>query len=1294
MKTLLSISILVLLIKVNFPILDSTRSVEIQNAEDKSFNPELYQELFSCNAEAGVISIVDTPSCPGDSLIIQIVGQAQDSILKNVVLLTDTSGLIIKSDSNGHFYNLRPNYYKVFSYNFERNNSLFPVDSISQIDCSIACCDLDSLGIILWVGDTIKPSISCPGDTTIYLPDSSCTDTLILLSPDASDNCGLKTVNNNLGINAGDFIVLTPDTVSVQWTATDSSNLSSSCIQHIIVKDSFPLTLWGCPKDDTLYVSPSNCWKTHLWLAPIAYDNCSARLDSNFSGRPSLHLGLNSFIYYAIDAIDASDDTTICQFTFTLNDTVRPTIRCPSDSILAANSNCEANWSWLSFILAVDNCPRISTISTIPVSGTSLGLGIHTISAFVTDSTGNQGSCQFNVTVVDTMPPVMSNCSTLVFDLASDSCDKHINWLHTFTDNCDPAPQITYLPSLDTLYPLGNHQISVHLQDSAGNVDSSCVFTLVIRDNHSPVFHSCPQDTVLNILPDSCSLPVTWSQPIVSDNCSHSLVTTPVSGSVFQVGRTRVVSTATDPSSNISRCSFWVEIKDTIAPVFSNCPTFIQIPNDSSRCGANYSWPYLTIIENCTYTDICTPPQGSFFPVGNTQVVCTVTDSSGNQDHCQFQIKVTDNEAPVFSVCPRDTMIFATNQNCDRYHCWNVQVVDNCGVDSLVWRVNNSSFRQTTQTSFCKTFTIGSNLMQYQAFDAAGNKKECLFRIRIIDNLKPHFTDFPGDTTIFLHPDSCFVTYNWLFPEAEDNCGNVTIIPPSISPPHRFSIGKYTLTYTARDWLNLDTTQAFTIEVIDTVGPRFINCLDSIVVFVESGQCSKIVSWDSLLIEENCGILDFSCTHSPGDTFPIGLSIVYCVAIDSSDNKDSCIFDIRVEDNEAPIILNCHRREIFADLAGCKLKTSSIPLFETEDNCGVTSQEFIPVGPYPEGENQILLIVKDSSGNESTCEFKLEVKNTVSFQVQSSYRLCRGDSVQFNAVGASAYQWEPMLYLDANNIANPISKPRNPITYQVTGFDQYCQQQKNVTLQVYAALTTQLDIWDSTLCLGDSTYLSAAGGVSYSWSNGFLGNYQWVAPSQNTSYTVRAYDSMGLCDGGDKSVNVQVFSLPFTDFTPNPSFGNDPLYVQFHNTSIGAIRYEWFWLNRYQSNERNPVFTFKDTGTFSIKLVTIGPNDCMTEVEKIVRVDKRIFYLPNAFSPNGDNHNDEFFIPISGYRSFNLIILNRWGKVMFQTNDFSQKWDGKYKGSHVPEAVYFFSLKLIDYNGQIDEKMGSIILFR
>jgi gliding motility-associated-like protein len=87
-------------------------------------------------------------------------------------------------------------------------------------------------------------------------------------------------------------------------------------------------------------------------------------------------------------------------------------------------------------------------------------------------------------------------------------------------------------------------------------------------------------------------------------------------------------------------------------------------------------------------------------------------------------------------------------------------------------------------------------------------------------------------------------------------------------------------------------------------------------------------------------------------------------------------------------------------------------------------------------------------------------------------------------------------------------------------------------------------------------------------------------------------------------------------------------------------------------------------------------------------------FAPNAFTPNADGYNDEFYLKGVFIGEFQLMIFDRWGKKVFESRDLYQGWDGTYKGQSAPEGVYTFVAKGIGYNNLRHEINGTVTLIR
>ena len=107
-------------------------------------------------------------------------------------------------------------------------------------------------------------------------------------------------------------------------------------------------------------------------------------------------------------------------------------------------------------------------------------------------------------------------------------------------------------------------------------------------------------------------------------------------------------------------------------------------------------------------------------------------------------------------------------------------------------------------------------------------------------------------------------------------------------------------------------------------------------------------------------------------------------------------------------------------------------------------------------------------------------------------------------------------------------------------------------------------------------------------------------------------------------------------------------------------------------------------------------NEQIVSVSNTIAVDKPLtLYAPNAFSPDGDGVNDHFSVKGQGAENFSLEIYNRWGQLVYQSDNLNSEWDGQYRGSQVPMGTYVYQVKAISVNGDNTMvKKGAVVLVR
>jgi gliding motility-associated-like protein len=205
--------------------------------------------------------------------------------------------------------------------------------------------------------------------------------------------------------------------------------------------------------------------------------------------------------------------------------------------------------------------------------------------------------------------------------------------------------------------------------------------------------------------------------------------------------------------------------------------------------------------------------------------------------------------------------------------------------------------------------------------------------------------------------------------------------------------------------------------------------------------------------------------------------------------------------------------------------------------------------------------------------------------------------------------------------------------------------------------------------------------------------YQWEGEDVIQNST----EQLGICAGNYElnltDVNGCALGVPFylsspdqiiADFyIPADEYSILASEVFFQNSSIGAVSYSWDFGDGSNLNyEHNPSHLYDDKKgrVYSVTLIASNEYGCNDTLKQIITIEDRlIYYIPNAFTPNGDEVN-QTFKPVfnAGFTAedFTLEIFNRYGELIFETRDPNMGWDGVYGDFIVPEGTYIWKVTL------------------
>jgi gliding motility-associated-like protein len=313
--------------------------------------------------------------------------------------------------------------------------------------------------------------------------------------------------------------------------------------------------------------------------------------------------------------------------------------------------------------------------------------------------------------------------------------------------------------------------------------------------------------------------------------------------------------------------------------------------------------------------------------------------------------------------------------------------------------------------------------------------------------------------------------------------------------------------------------------------------------------------------------------------------------------------------------------------------------------------------------------------------------------------ICNGQSTNLFVSGADTYFWKPSISLNNATIPNPIATPTVSTVYTVTGSNALnCGITATVNILVSPIINLQIvSTPDSTFCLGDSVQLIAYGGVSYTWAplantNIISNNSVKIFPPISTIYTVVATNDFGCSQSGTYAVVVQ--NPPIVSIAKSGDVTCVQKSVQLQ--AQGATDYIWQPNITLSAIQNDFALASPSVNTTYSVVGVLGKCSVDASVEVIfVQDENKKIYIPNAITINNDGVNDGFQIRSNiAFTSFQLLIYNRFGEKVFESNNIQKKWFGEHKGNYTKLLdSYFYYLRATDECGEIIRR-GDITVIR
>jgi len=386
------------------------------------------------------------------------------------------------------------------------------------------------------------------------------------------------------------------------------------------------------------------------------------------------------------------------------------------------------------------------------------------------------------------------------------------------------------------------------------------------------------------------------------------------------------------------------------------------------------------------------------------------------------------------------------------------------------------------------------------------------------------------------------------------------------------------------------------------------------------------------------------------------------------------------------------------------------------------SSVFEPSYTFPaEGTYTVQLIVSQSVGCSDTTTQVFIINNELTAEFPLPEPQCiTGNSFDFFGVAVpfagATYEWDFGQYGIPLNSAtqnqNDVVFSQSgyiPITY-TTHFD-VCTDSVTKNIFIYKEPIIAFSVKDELKCAPYNAHLinlSQADTPIYSeWDFGD------GSPTSTDTHPFHIYDTPGIYD---VSLNIftdsgcianlslirenliEIFPSPVSQFSVSP-LEQDEFEANFTFTDLTGddVVKQWFYFANGVFTPFEPyTYTYPEPGVYHPYQIVENQYGCKDRSYKTIKVNPVIpILVPNAFTPDGDIFNNTFKPILYKPRQFQMFIYNRWGDLIYFSNDAYGEWDGSYMGKPAPDGVYVWRIIYNDFKYNLPKELkGHITLLR
>ncbi len=404
------------------------------------------------------------------------------------------------------------------------------------------------------------------------------------------------------------------------------------------------------------------------------------------------------------------------------------------------------------------------------------------------------------------------------------------------------------------------------------------------------------------------------------------------------------------------------DVAGTYTAISNALRTITNWPVCADGAVVHYPTPQVTDNVDANATVVCTPPSGSFFPLGSSVVTCTATDRCGNQRTCTFRVTVQADSQPPALQCPTNRVVWTCSSNGAIVNFPSPVASDDRDPNPTVVCVPASGSQ----------LPVGRTVVTCTATDDCTNRTTCTFTVTVNRDTTPPRLECPTNRVVWTCAPGG-VAVNFSAPEVFDNHDpnpSVVCVPASgaVFPP-----GNTTVDCTATDNCGNRATCTFQVTVRRDTNAPTLTCPDDRIVWscnpngvaVNFATPAAVDDWDASPT--------VNCVPSSGSVFPQGATVVTCTATDDCGNRRTCTFTVRVAPDTVPPTIECPPdRAILACSPTGRVVNFPTPGSDDNGDASPTVTCVPPSGSvFPLGTTTVTCTAIDACGNRTQCTFRI-----------------------------------------------------------------------------------------------------------------------------------------------------------------------------------------------------------------------------------------------------------------------------------------------------------------------------------